>query len=177
MPPPTISIDVFPIDRDEARATARALCDLLDTERFWTIRITTNYGEVHWRVEVTGLVNGSSWTWSQCFDPVDQIPSRIASHCSRALSQVAVSERLERRVSPRLPRDVALGGGVTVTDQSANGVRLRVHGQAPVLGSTVTYAGEGGSLTGIVKWSRLIDGDTVYVGLEVQMPAELGGPT
>jgi hypothetical protein len=171
MPPPSVTIDVFPVDREEARATARALCELLDNQYSWTIGITTNYGEVHWRVDVSGKGNGRDWSWSHCFDPVDQIPSRVASHCAGALE--SAPPRFERRVSPRSPRDVALAGGVTLTDQSANGVRVWVHGEAPAPGTTVTYSGEGGSLTGIVKWCRPVDGDAVHVGLELQAPAKL----
>ena len=89
MPKPEVRIDVFPIDREQARASASALCELLgDQPEQWFIRITTNRGEVHWLVEIDGEVNGQPWSWSKCFDPVDQIPSRIVAHCWRALNSV-----------------------------------------------------------------------------------------
>ena len=85
MPNARVDIDVFPIDREGARASAAALCELLRDDEQLAIRITTNRGEVHWLVEVDGEIKGQKWRWSERFDPIDQIPLRIAAHCLRAL--------------------------------------------------------------------------------------------
>jgi hypothetical protein len=80
----------------------------------------------------------------------------------------------DRRASERISRNLALGAGVMLKDQSAAGARLLIEGAMPKLGSLVSYSMDTGPLTGIVKWTQQLEGSLVLMGVElVDAPASV----
>ena len=83
---------------------------------------------------------------------------------------VTKSPRLgvDRRSSERLSRDLVLGAGLVLKDQSATGARLVIEGVAPKPGSAFVYALDTGSLTGIVRWAQQLEGGSTLFGVELE---------
>jgi hypothetical protein len=86
------------------------------------------------------------------------------------LDMPAIDERpraeAERRARNRVVRNVPLGAGLILKDQSATGACLLITGSPPALGSQFAFAGDDGPISGRVRWIQRIHDDAALFGLE-----------
>jgi hypothetical protein len=73
----------------------------------------------------------------------------------------------ERRVHQRVVRDLPLGAGLVLKDQSPSGACLLIMGQPPVPGTAFVFAAENGAIRGSVRWVQTLQNDSALFGVEV----------
>lgn len=72
----------------------------------------------------------------------------------------------ERRAASRVPRDVLVGPGTVLRDESPAGACVTFYGPTPTIGARCEFETDDGFIVGTVRWVRELHKDLSVVGVE-----------